>query len=263
MRRVLAASAIVAVVAGVAAVWAVAQSDEGPPSLTGCLSANGNLEDFALGSSPAKACKQSATQVQLSGGDITSVVAGDGLEGGALSGAATLAVAERFRLPEGCANGDTPSWGDGRWTCAARSRVTNHTVFRRVPFVVSAVSPAAPQTVETLHLPAGDYVVATHVLASIVGDVSSFSHLRCSTSPSIGAPASGLVLTDLNIGNTNGTTGAGTLSGTSPMTVADGATIQLSCRSLVAFGTRPTVNWAVITATPIDDFVLEEDTSTG
>jgi hypothetical protein len=261
MRRMLLTAAVFAVVAGVAAVWAVAQGDDGPPTVTGCLAANGDLGNFAVGNAPTKACKQSDAQIQLSGGDITSVVAGAGLEGGAGSGAATLGISSAFRLPQGCINGDTPRWSDGRWACG---HVTNYVVFRRVPFVVTATSPVPPQLVMTLHVPGGRYVVSTHVLASIVSGEAAFTHLRCNTSPSVGAPSSGLVLTDLNIGNTSGATGAGTLSGTAPMTVADGATLQLFCRNLTAFGTPPTVNWAVITATPVDEIApTQEDTTTG
>lgn len=212
--RVAVVSIAVVVAALVGAVWAVAQEGDASTTVTGCLNANGNLEDFTLSGAPAKACKAGATQVQL----------------------------------------------------GAPRAVTNHTVFRRVPFVVNAVNPAPPQTIMTLHLPAGKYVVSTHVLVfggGSGGGESSFSHLRCSTSPSIGAPSSGLVLTDLNVGNTNGATGAGTLAGTSPMFVADESTIQTSCRTLSGFGPPPTVAWGVITATAVDDIVLEEDTTTG
>lgn len=261
MRRVLFTAVIFVSLAGAGAVWAVTHGDDAPPTVTGCLTPNGGFRDFALGDAPAEACKQSEMQVRLSGGDITSVVAGAGLEGGSAGGPATLAIASTFRLPQGCANGDSPRWSDGRWICG---HVTNYVVFRRVPYVVTATGAVPPQLVMTLQLPAGKYVVSTHVLGSIVGGVSSFTHLRCNTSPSVGAPSSGLVLTDLNIGNVMGTTGAGTLSGTSPMTVADGATIQLFCRNLVAFGTPPTVNWAVITATPVDDIApVQEDRTTG
>ena len=265
MRRMLLVTAVVAVVGGAGAVWAFAQGEAGPPTVTGCLAANGDLDDFAVGAEPAKACKQTDTQIQLSGGDITSVVAGTGLEGGAAGGAATLGISSAFRLPQGCANGDTPRWSDGHWACG---HGTTYTVFRRVQFVVTATQPAPPQLVMTLQLPAGQYVVSTHVLAATVSDppgTSSFTHLRCNTSPSVGAPSSGLILTDLNIGNINGATGSGTLSGTSPMTVADGATVQLFCRNLFAFtGTPPSVYWALITATPIGATApVQEDTTTG
>jgi hypothetical protein len=144
---------------------------------------------------------------------------------------------------------------------AGPRQTTNYTAFRRRLFHVTALSPAT-QVVLTLHVPAGKYVVATHVLA--FNSASGFAHLRCTTSPSIGAPASGLVLGDLNVGNVNGFVGAGTIAGTSPMTVAEGATLQMSCTSLPGATTGdPTVSWGVITATPIDDFVVEEDTSTG
>ena len=85
-------------------------------------------------------------------------------------------------------------------------RLTNYVVFRRVPFVVTAASPALSQLVMTLRLAAGHYVVSTHNLASDTGSDTSFTHLRCDTSPSVDAPSTGLILTGLNIGNTNGAT---------------------------------------------------------
>jgi hypothetical protein len=265
MRRMLLFTAILAVAAGAAAVWAVAQGDPGPPTVTGCLGSNGDLTEFAVGATPAKECKQTDTQVQLSGGDITSVVAGAGLEGGAASGAAAVGISPTFRLPQNCANGDTPRWSDGQWACGSG---TTYVVFRRVRFVVTATQPAPPQLVMTLQLPAGQYLVSIHVLAAIVSDPpgsGSFSHLRCNTSPSVGAPSTGLILTDLNLGNTNGSTGSGTLSGTSPMTVADGASVQLFCVNLGGrFGTLPAVHWALMNATPIGPTApVQEDTTTG
>jgi hypothetical protein len=263
MRRLVTTAALAVIVAAATAVWAAAEGgDGGPPTISGCLAANGDFRDFAVGGAPAKACKASDTQIQLSGGDVTSVVAGAGLEGGALAGAATVGIAERFRLPEGCATGDSPRWQEGRWVCSSPLPLTNHTVFRRVPFVLTAHAPDPLQTVMTLRLPPGKYEVSTHVFVGSTA-TGTFSHIRCTTSPSVGAPASGIVLTDMNIGNTPGSIGAGTLSGTSPETVAEGASIQLQCGSLAGFGALPTIHWAVISATPIDAIVVSEDTTTG
>ena len=52
-------------------------------------------------------------------GDITDVNAGTGLTGGSSSGPATLAIANAFQLPQGCANGQVAkSNGSNSWACA-------------------------------------------------------------------------------------------------------------------------------------------------
>jgi hypothetical protein len=51
------------------------------------------------------------------GGDITAVIAGTGLTGGAASGDATLSLADAYRLPQSCADGQTPRWEGGTWGC--------------------------------------------------------------------------------------------------------------------------------------------------
>jgi trimeric autotransporter adhesin len=54
-----------------------------------------------------------------SGGDITDVNAGTGLTGGGSSGSVTLALANPFQLPQGCANGQVAkSSGSNSWECA-------------------------------------------------------------------------------------------------------------------------------------------------
>lgn len=58
-------------------------------------------------------------------GDVTGVIAGPGLSGGATSGNATLSIATEFRLPQGCNNGQTAKWSNGAWTCAADMDTNN------------------------------------------------------------------------------------------------------------------------------------------
>ena len=88
-------------------------------TLTGCLNAGGELKSVAVGANPAKPCASNETLVHLGNGDITGVVAGTGLEGGAESGEASLAIAPAFRLPQTCSAGQAPQLGTGAaWGCA-------------------------------------------------------------------------------------------------------------------------------------------------
>ena len=62
--------------------------------------------------------------IHLSGGDITEVVAGDGLTGGGDNGEVTLALDEAFQLPQACANGEIPEWNGTGWECGVDNDTT-------------------------------------------------------------------------------------------------------------------------------------------
>jgi len=67
--------------------------DEPVESYTGCLNtSSGTIANLAEGEAPMAACKDKEALVHVGGGDVTSVVAGDGLTGGGDGGAVTLSV---------------------------------------------------------------------------------------------------------------------------------------------------------------------------
>ncbi len=55
------------------------------------------------------------------GKPIKSITAGTGLTGGGDSGDVTLAVANTYRLPQACGNGQVPKWNGTAWICGGMS----------------------------------------------------------------------------------------------------------------------------------------------
>jgi hypothetical protein len=88
-------------------------------SYTGCLG-NANLVQVAVGDIPANPpCRQGATEVHFSGGDLTSLTAGTGLTGGGANGDVSVALAPSYRLPQMCGTNQGTTWTGSAWVCAS------------------------------------------------------------------------------------------------------------------------------------------------
>ncbi|MGH8938240.1 MAG: hypothetical protein ACRDV2_02710 [Actinomycetes bacterium] len=105
---------------------AEAAGDPGESTYTGCLSrSSGTINSLAPGSSPGKTCSGNETQITLGGGDITSVTAGTGIDGGATAGDAGVSIAPAYRLPQGCTSPNVVAkWTGTAWNCGPDNDTT-------------------------------------------------------------------------------------------------------------------------------------------
>ena len=87
-------------------------------ALPGVSTKGGDLTKFKVEDQPLNACAGEQVHAHLSGGDVTSVVAGSGLTGGSTNGNATLSLASDYALPQQCAEGDIAGWDGSGWACA-------------------------------------------------------------------------------------------------------------------------------------------------
>lgn len=96
-------------------------------SYTGCLTRGGTLVSIQVGDQPTRPCERGAVVAHFSGGDITEILAGTGLTGGAINGAATIALAPSFQLPQACTAGQVAEWDGSGWSCADDDTGTDYT----------------------------------------------------------------------------------------------------------------------------------------
>jgi len=97
-------------------------------TFTGCLGTNGQLKNLRAADAPTSPCGGGETEVKLSGGDMTSVrtPAAGGLQGGTDNGAASLSLQSSYRLPQGCATGETAKVSAAAWVCANDNDTTTN-----------------------------------------------------------------------------------------------------------------------------------------
>jgi hypothetical protein len=123
VRLLLISTVVVFVVlGGTVAIAIAAYPQDSVTVYTGCLSTGGSggiIGSVAVGSSPTKPCGSNQLLIHLSGGTITQVTAGTGLEGGGNNGYVGVDVKPGYRLPQtGCSSGQfVASDGVGGWSC--------------------------------------------------------------------------------------------------------------------------------------------------
>lgn len=119
-RRTLTIAVAVFVAAAIPTLAGAGHQPSGVASYTGCLtppSLGGVVYNLKAGDGPAT-CKSGHTQIHLSGGDISAVAAGTGLDGGATNGSTTLTLQPSYRLPQSCGNAQVAKWDGTAWACA-------------------------------------------------------------------------------------------------------------------------------------------------
>jgi len=138
-------------------------------SYTGCLSSGGTISSMQLGNDPLKPCGGQSQQIHVSGGDVTSVVAGSGLTGGGDGGAVTLSVdaaaidpsTVQRRVSGSCADGGAISQinQDGTVECA-----TGPAIFERA--LGEGDVPNDSATIGSLPLPPGKFLIMAKLTVS-------------------------------------------------------------------------------------------------
>ena len=150
----------VIVLGGAAAIAIAEYPSDSVTVFTGCLSnggsSAGNIGSFAVGSSPSKPCGSNQLLIHLSGGTITQVTAGTGVDvsgvggtGYVNNGFATVGIEPKYQLPQtSCSSGQfVASNGSGGWSCKSQQ------TYSGTDFAVSDKSCSAGQFVNGIAPP--------------------------------------------------------------------------------------------------------------
>ena len=151
---------------------------------TGCLrtrgNANGTIYALSPGSVPLVPCQSADIQIHLSGGDISAVVAGDGLVGGSTNGVATLSLKDSYQLPQTCTAGQITNWNGAAWVCGSDQTSAGFAVSAQVnpTFAEYQDVPNSFAAIGHIDLPPGSYAIFGKInLISSRGE--DFSHVEC------------------------------------------------------------------------------------
>jgi hypothetical protein len=95
-------------------------------SYTGCLTlSGGTMSQIKEGDAPLRTCPSGSVQVHVSGGDITEIAAGTGVQVmNGENGEATIGLDAKYSLPQSCSSDDFAKWNGSGWVCGRYSKGT-------------------------------------------------------------------------------------------------------------------------------------------
>lgn len=98
----------------------------GVKSYTGCLTTSGGtLTLIKEGDAPQKPCPTGSLAAHFSGGDITKITGGSGVQvTNGDNGDATIALDAKYSLPQSCSSNDFAKWNGSGWVCGSYTNGT-------------------------------------------------------------------------------------------------------------------------------------------
>jgi hypothetical protein len=121
MKKTLSLALVAAMTCLAAVISTAPAADAAVLTYTGCLDSRFNVVvQVAPGDSPSSPCRGGPSEIiRFSSGDLTSLSAGTGLNGGGANGDISVALAPSFRLPQTCAADQGAAWNGSSWACAS------------------------------------------------------------------------------------------------------------------------------------------------
>jgi hypothetical protein len=126
LARIAVAGTVIAV-AGTSVADAL-NGESTPKRYTGCIKSDGTINSMKAGDAPKAACPTGATKVTRGNGDITGIITGTGLPGGADQGTPTVGLKTDYALPQSCATGAPAKKAVSGWYCGSDNGTLKKTV---------------------------------------------------------------------------------------------------------------------------------------